>query len=103
MMGHNETIACNNDNLLDYLVGSREWSRWTVRPRALAVYFVGPCTRGLTARDGIGSPNTSATKSLGSLMIIHQRVFENAFSNGQIVIKSRLRCAQGARARREET
>jgi hypothetical protein len=36
-------------------------------------------------------------------MIIHQRVFENAFSNGQIVIKSRLRCAQGARARREET
>jgi hypothetical protein len=64
---------------------------------------VGPCTRAFTARDGIGSPNTSATKSLGSLMIIHQRVFENAFSNGQIVIKSRLRCAQGARARREET
>jgi hypothetical protein len=69
----------------------------------LVSYFVGPCTRGFTARDGIGSPNTSATKSLGSLMIIHQRVFENAFSNGQIVIKSRLRCAQGARARREET
>jgi hypothetical protein len=31
----------------------------------LASYFVGPCTRGFTARDGIGSPKHVGDKVVG--------------------------------------